>query len=568
TYLLQDGVAGSQERYLLNGATVAGDDPASSNFEFDRLVVSNAFAGGETSATANIQEITDSLSLGAIILRTRSSAAISDTSPPQLTAISPASDTIVGASPAAISLHVEDESATTISSNPPAMWAPSSFPAPSSGDAAASFALEEGPNEVIITATDAQGLSTSVTTSLILDSTAPQVAITSPADAAIIAANAVSVTADVSDATSTDVVSVPAGVSGLVAAGGGELSGVVALEEGANVITVSATDEAGHVGGSSITVVRDTVAPSLSVTTPADGALLSSSPAAVTVSVIDASASTLMIGSHAFAIPAGGGVVADAVTLAEGANLIPITASDAAGNSSSAMLQLLLDLSAPVVTIDTPPSGACFGPASATVPVVATVDDLSATTVSSVPAGVSGSLAAGGGVASGSVPLVNGANTITVQAADGVGRTGQASVVVVLDAAAPLVTLESPADGAAVRGVVEVSASASDAVPGAGVLELELLVDGALIASFAGSLLQSTITRPGSAMGRTPWRCVPSTASATRPRAAAAIVVDNTAPIVTIPVPVDGVRIGRGGVRGTVDRRGLGAGERGDARGR
>ena len=218
---------------------------------------------------------------------------------------------------------------------------------------------------------------------------------------------------------------------------------------------------------------------------PDPGAVLAASPSILTVSVEDATATSVSFGGNSFELESGSGIVSGAVSLVEGANTISITATDAVGNTTTTQHVLVLDLSSPLVTIDSPADGAVLGAGDALAAVTVSVDDLTGTTVSSDPSGVDGTLPAGGGILTGAVALAEGSNTITVSAVDGAGRSGSSSVLVLLDTTGPSASIGSPNDGETVRGTIEFAATAVDVAPGTGVSQVDFLLDGSVVASFA-----------------------------------------------------------------------------------
>lgn len=320
----------------------------------------------------------------------------------------------------------------------------------------------------------------------IVDSLPPRMQLVEPADGLIVGGTTVPVTVDVIDASPTTVTSTPAGLSASLPHCGGTASGSVALPvEGANLITVQVTDAAGNSSGSSVTVIRDTLSPGITVLSPDPGAVLAASPSILTVSVEDATATSVSFGGNSFELESGSGIVSGAVSLVEGANTISITATDAVGNTTTTQHVLVLDLSSPLVTIDSPADGAVLGAGDALAAVTVSVDDLTGTTVSSDPSGVDGTLPAGGGILTGAVALAEGSNTITVSAVDGAGRSGSSSVLVLLDTTGPSASIGSPNDGETVRGTIEFAATAVDVAPGTGVSQIDFLLDGSVVASFA-----------------------------------------------------------------------------------
>jgi hypothetical protein len=377
------------------------------------------------------------------------------------------------------------------------------------------------------------------------DSVPPVVEIESPAPGTVIADAAVPVRATVDDASATTVSSTPAGIAGSLPPGGGTVTGTVELaSDGEHTISVSATDAAGNVGGTSVTVVRDATPPGVTVLSPAAGSLLGESPVTVTVEVDDLTATTVAIAGDEVALPAGGGIATFSVVLIEGENEIGIAVTDAAGNVTPASRVVNLDTTAPLVRIDAPDDGDCFGSGDSPVAVTATVDDASATTVVSSPAGISESLAAGGGVVAGAVSLVEGMNTITVTATDPTGRSGEDSITVVLDTTPPSVDFVSPGDGDPVRGTIDVGILASDPAPGSGVDRVELSVDGTLRETLAAAPFETGLDTTALSDG---WHTLSARAIDGKGNAReveVSVLVDNTPPTVAVTGVLHGDIVG------------------------
>lgn len=546
-FLVENGDLGFSDAYafaagLLPLSTLALNQ-ATMQYEWDRLDVSSRFSGGETQAQAQMSEGSDAICWQAAVLRVRTSPPITDVTPPEIQVISHADGAVVASSPATVRVCVRDESGTTISSIPPLVWSPSSLSAPSAGESSAIFALAEGSNGLTVTAVDGAGHSSSTSLTLILDTVTPAVAITSPADGSVVGTPSLALAFDVADATATDTVSDPGGIVTSLPAGGGSASVVVALIEGANALSVSATDEAGHSGGTSIIVTLDTVPPAIDFQSPAAGAVFGLSPVTLTLAVADATATSVSFGANSLALPAGGGMVSGPVDLVEGLNTITASAVDAAGNPTSASIDLVLDLSAPVVTIDSPADGACFGPGESPVAVVATVDDLTATSVASTPSGVSGSLPAGGGVVSGAVALVEGMNAISVSATDQTSTTGSGSVTVILDTTPPSVAVDSPSDLGLARGTIDFNASATDVAPGTGVAQVDFFVDGGLQSSLTAAPFETSFDTTTIADGSHAFSATAADGKGNAASAAVQVTVDNTAPDLAITSPADGLLV-------------------------
>lgn len=188
----------------------------------------------------------------------------------------------------------------------------------------------------------------------------------------------------------------------------------------------------------------DTTPPTVTITSPGEGALFGASHVALAVTVSDASSTGVSSTPNGLtaSLPAGGGSASGSVPLlSEGANLLVATAVDAFGNVGQAAVTVLRDTTAPAVTILTPTPGATFG--NTTIEVTVEIVDASATSV--VVGSESFSLPAGGGTIHVSVELGEGATSLTVVAQDAVGNTGSDTRALTIDLSAPWVTIDSPA---------------------------------------------------------------------------------------------------------------------------
>ncbi len=373
--------------------------------------------------------------------------------------------------------------------------------------------------------------------------TVPVVVITAPAEGAVVGSSTVTVAGTVEDVNPTTVTSIPSGVIASLPAGGGSVSGAVTLTgpDGIHSITLSATNIADNTTGTSVTVTLDTTDPVVTVTSPLEGAVLGDPQVAVSVTVGDLTATTVDFGPNQSPLPAGGGNAMTLRNLVEGPNTITVVVTDAAGNDTTVIRNVVLDLSAPVVTIDSPADGACFGPGNATVPVTATVDDLTATTVTSTPTGVSGAFPAGGGIASGVVALAEGDNVVTVSATDATAQQGGASITVRLDTTAPQVTLTAPDDGSLVRGAIDLQAVANDVLPGSpgsGVASVVFAIDGNLLATVTAAPFEALLDTTTLSDGLHTVTAMATDGKDNQRVATQTIRVDNTAPTVVISAPI------------------------------
>lgn len=127
------------------------------------------------------------------------------------------------------------------------------------------------------------------------------------------------------------------------------------LPEGSNTILFDVSDNDGNAAvQGSVTFTVDTIAPSLDVTTPAEGTTTNQSTINVSGTTSDATSGPVTVTITVNELDQGevtvgeGGAFSKDVTLSNGANVIKITARDAAGKETVITRNVTLDTSAPV----------------------------------------------------------------------------------------------------------------------------------------------------------------------------------------------------------------------------
>ena len=129
-----------------------------------------------------------------------------------------------------------------------------------------------------------------------------------------------------------------------------------ALSDGSHTITVNVSDHDGNAASQKSTTYKvDTVPPTLNITAPTEGLItatasinivgttndVTSSPVSITIKLNGTDQGRVTVGSD--------GTFSKSVTLAEGGNTIIVTATDAAGKTSSVTRTVTLDTSVPKV---------------------------------------------------------------------------------------------------------------------------------------------------------------------------------------------------------------------------
>jgi RHS repeat-associated protein len=160
------------------------------------------------------------------------------------------------------------------------------------------------------------------------DVTPPALSIGAPVPGLVTHDTVITVSGTVQDQTATSVT-----VNGVTAqrTGNTYTAQVLLTSDGNTVVTVTAVDGALLRTDSTRTVVRDRHGPVLTVTAPGDGLVTGQHAAALSGSVSDRTAVTVSANGVPVPLDSAGGFVGS-VPLAEGANLVTVAASDAAGN--------------------------------------------------------------------------------------------------------------------------------------------------------------------------------------------------------------------------------------------
>lgn len=208
-----------------------------------------------------------------------------------------------------------------------------------------SYALSEGANTLRITATDRAGNNNTVVRRVTFDTVAPLITLVSPT------ANLVTRERDLNLAGSVEESIATVFVNGApVPTARGTFAKVVRLDEGRNVLVVQAWDAAGNPATVAAVVTLDTVPPTLTVTSPADGALVNSNGVRVIGSWTDAPIVTI----NDIPVSTSNGDFDEQVGLAEGANELVVVAQDDAGNRVEVRIQVFRDTLAPDLSVSLP----------------------------------------------------------------------------------------------------------------------------------------------------------------------------------------------------------------------
>ena len=372
--------------------------------------------------------------------------------------------------------------------------------------------LAEGTNTITVVATDTVGNVATGSTSIVLDTELPVVTITPPTSPTNSSAPQ-----DI-DFTATDNLAVASIECKIDAGAFTNCTSPSSLSAG-ETLTVRATDTAGNQATASTTIVADTTAPVVSIAPPTSPTN-SSAAQDVAFTATDASgiaSVTCQLGSAAAtscSSPFSTG------TLAQGANLITVVATDNAGNAATATATITLDTTPPVVTI-TPPASPTNSAASKNVAFTATdasgiagvLCDLNSATpvacTSSFPTGT----------------LTEGDNTATVVATDNAGNVATAMATISLDTELPVVTITSPTSPTNSPAAQSIGFTATD----------NLAIASAECKTDAGAF--TICTSPVTLAAGSTLTLRATDTAGNEATASTTIVADTTAPVVSITSP-------------------------------
>lgn len=358
--------------------------------------------------------------------------------------------------------------------------------------------LADGPHQAWVRASDLAGNTATAAVPFKVDTIGPEVAILSPANGSAYATDSITMTWTASDDLSGVAgceVRLDGGSWGPASSGTVQFTG---LSEGWHAIELRATDGVGNVGTASVDVAVDRVRPSVTILSPAQGALLGSSTVTVDWSTDEAGS-----GIQHYETRLDGGAwssrgQADSLTLiglADGSHLFEVRAYDRAGNSNSTSVAFTTDVGLPELSILSPQAGEV---SNVTQLVVRWEGSDAGSGVTDYQVRVDGaSWQDMGDMESLAVSLADGVHSIEVAAYDLAGNVQTKSVSVIVDTVAPALTITSPSSGILNATTVQVGWQAVDQVSGVKLVELRVDAGGwEPLSSASGQL-----TLPGLAEG-------------------------------------------------------------------
>ena len=307
--------------------------------------------------------------------------------------------------------------------------------------------LSEG--EIVLTAQvqDYVGnLSNTAQTTFTVDTVAPSLSITAPQQDAYLSSNQPSIELTYSDSGSgvdTDTLTLQLSGSELPATcsfgtSAADCTPDSVLEDGPATVTATIQDQAGNTSSpAQVSFVVDTIAPTLGITTPAEGSAINSGTPEIGLTYDDGGSgldfSTLILTANGNALDVNcnlsdTGTCTPTSPLPEGTVVLGASIQDLAGNESQpAQVTFVVDLTPPVIVVTSPIDGSTV--ADPRQQFIGQVSEPSDLTVNADPISVTGS----GVFSHGPTTLDPGLNVFEFEAVDPAGNIGTLTVQVTLN---------------------------------------------------------------------------------------------------------------------------------------
>ncbi|MEO1086221.1 MAG: hypothetical protein AAFY88_18435, partial [Acidobacteriota bacterium] len=326
-----------------------------------------------------------------------------------------------------LAITVDDPTATLVATLDGAAFSP---PATVTAD---------GQHELSATVTSVGGVSASALYVFTVDRGSPIFGVITPVDGHVQSEASVTLTGGL-----TGAVQLTVGGQAANLFGDDFSAGPFTLAAGERTFTLVATGANGLQTTATHRVVRDVTPPVITVSTPADGALVSEASVDVSGTLEEAHPHRVTV-SGVEATISGSTFYARGVVLAEGVNTLTLVAEDLGGHTAEVNRTVTYDATEPELAVTDPTPGTTTPDATYTVR--GTVDDPHLDRV--VVAGRRATL--DGDSWSVDVPLADGENLLTAQAFDRAGQSTEVSFSIFRDSDAPSVQITVPADGASLR---------------------------------------------------------------------------------------------------------------------
>lgn len=211
--------------------------------------------------------------------------------------------------------------------------------------------LVRGANMITLSTVDRVGNETITYKDVQLDERVPLLTITTPQQGEVVNNSQLTVTGTVADDDQVATVRVDGAA---VAVAGGTFSKLIALAPGDNTIVVDVSDRAGNLTSQSVGVNRFIV-PVVTITSPADLAVLNTTTATITGTISDPS-STVTVNDIAASV-SGGNFTATSIPLQQGRTVITANAISSTGGAATTSINVYRDSIPPRLEVYSPQEG-------------------------------------------------------------------------------------------------------------------------------------------------------------------------------------------------------------------
>jgi hypothetical protein len=365
---------------------------------------------------------------------TASASFTADAVPPVVAITSPAAGAWLTGATSIVTGTVQDTSPVTLDVNGVTTLA-------TNGAFRVTIPTQEGSYAIVAKATDAAANIGTATVTVNVDSAAPVITVATPAPNFVTKDSAFTLAGTVTDLSTVELL---LDAAPLALTSNAFSTSVPLTADGVKSVTLKATDQAGNSSTKTVAVTRDTVAPQVTVLSPALRAIVGSTPVTVSGTLHDETVTTLTV-DGAGALLNGEAWQVEIPDLLEGTHVFALVATDAAGNVKTLSHEVTIDLAAPVISITAPASGTLTRLATTTVTGTVSDTTLVSVTVGSIVATLSaGATPQERTFTAAGVPLVEGDAKLTATATDALSRTSSAFTLVTRDSIAPIVVLDAP----------------------------------------------------------------------------------------------------------------------------
>jgi hypothetical protein len=312
---------------------------------------------------------------------------------------------------------------------------------------------------------------------------------------------------------------------------------IIPQVDGIHPFLAVAANSEGTQSEATVTFLRDTVPPRLTIISPSEG-LITNSPTITVAGTVDDPEATVRLGWGGPKIPIVNGTFTTQVALFwEGINTITITAMDIYGNSSYIVVKVARDTVPPQISVSNPVEGMAVNTPDLNV-TGSVIDQNKDTVTVEVNNGSPQLLTFTGSNFSGTVTLSPGINTLGFNAIDKAGNSTRITRSVTLDIDTPVVSITSPISGAILSGTATITGESHDGT--SGIASVALFVDGQL--QFTLNQLSFSFTLDTSLLASDLHTITvrATDGAGNQAEASVSVTVDNTAPNVAIIAPVPG----------------------------